>query len=84
MSSNDYLGLARSRALLREVDEEYRRCSSEYRRALGSERSEGGDFDFAPQPLLGSTGSRLLSGNSAYYEEIEDEVAAFFGASAGA
>ena len=78
MSSNDYLGLARSRALLREVDTECRRHREDHWR-------EGDDDSpFAREPLLGSTGSRLLSGNSAYYEEVEREVAAFFDARGGA
>ncbi|KAF2454957.1 aminotransferase [Lineolata rhizophorae] len=41
-----------------------------------------GDRSGCP-PLLGSRGSRLLDGNSAYAEAVEREVAAFHGAAAG-
>eukprot|EP00514_Thraustochytrium_sp_LLF1b_P000314 CAMPEP_0184512202 /NCGR_PEP_ID=MMETSP0198_2-20121128/2752_1 /TAXON_ID=1112570 /ORGANISM="Thraustochytrium sp., Strain LLF1b" /LENGTH=410 /DNA_ID=CAMNT_0026902205 /DNA_START=72 /DNA_END=1304 /DNA_ORIENTATION=+ len=34
-------------------------------------------------PSLGSTGSRLLSGNSVYYEEVERLVTSFYGGEAG-
>mmetsp|Transcript_36961 Transcript_36961/g.81148 ORF Transcript_36961/g.81148 Transcript_36961/m.81148 type:complete len:401 (+) Transcript_36961:24-1226(+) len=57
-SSNDYLGLARSPELIREID-----AGVLQQRAV-SER-------------LGSTGSRLLTGNSTLYEEVESELAKF-------
>lgn len=54
--SNDYLGLARSKALQQLVAQETEQLS-EY--------------------LLGSTGSRLLSGNHAIYELLETQLATF-------
>lgn len=55
-ASNDYLGLARSRELYRQIEEECRR----------SRKSNG------------STGSRLLTGNDPYTEEVERELATTF------
>ena len=63
-SSNDYLGLARDPALHREVLAEWQR--------LGSDPC-------AKQQLIGSTGSRLLSGNTAEHERLEAWLAAFHG-----
>ncbi|KAJ9460622.1 8-amino-7-oxononanoate synthase [Diplonema papillatum] len=65
-SSNDYLGLARSAALEEEIEKE-----AEHAKQAG--RREG-------VPLAGSSGSRLLSGNSAYAEQIEEEIAREHGA----
>ncbi|HEY6159833.1 MAG TPA: pyridoxal phosphate-dependent aminotransferase family protein [Bacteroidia bacterium] len=60
-------------------------CSNDY---LGFARSEElADLtkkEFEGQPLSnGSTGSRLLTGNSAYAEQLEGEIAAFHHAEAG-
>mmetsp|Transcript_9018 Transcript_9018/g.25142 ORF Transcript_9018/g.25142 Transcript_9018/m.25142 type:complete len:429 (-) Transcript_9018:77-1363(-) len=62
-SSNDYLGFAASPQLASDIDAEL----AEYRRT----RVRCGDCG------LGSTGSRLLSGNSSYYEETEQMLAEF-------
>lgn len=59
--SNDYLGLARSENLLREVEEEWRKLKSN-----------------ATSQLIGSGGSRLLAGDSAYAEKLENELAEFY------
>lgn len=61
-ASNDYLGLARS-------DELYRQVLVEW------EQSKGG--------LHGSTGSRLLTGNTAYAEQLEEVISAFHGYASG-
>mmetsp|Transcript_1999 Transcript_1999/g.5992 ORF Transcript_1999/g.5992 Transcript_1999/m.5992 type:complete len:404 (-) Transcript_1999:181-1392(-) len=63
-SSNDYLGLARSPALLAAIEEAHAGVVAR-RRALGA-------------PILGSSGSRLLAGNCEYAEEIEEAMAAYF------
>src|ERR1051326_2396249 len=60
-------------------------CSNDY---LGFARSEElaalTKREFESQPLSnGSTGSRLLTGNSAYAEQLEREIAAFHHAEAG-
>jgi 8-amino-7-oxononanoate synthase len=64
-SSNDYLGLSRNRQLQQNVEDDWYR----YRREHEQEQ----------QPLLGSTGSRLLTGNSIAYEEVERYLAEFHG-----
>jgi len=61
--SNDYIGLAASKQLACNIDLEM----AAYRQGRESE----GDFG------LGSTGSRLLTGNSQYAEETESMLAAF-------
>lgn len=63
-SSNDYLGLARSSLLAKNVCKEYKSQSS-------------------PLNGLGSTGSRLLTGNSAYAQKLEENIAKFHGYKAG-
>ncbi|MFY9308375.1 MAG: pyridoxal phosphate-dependent aminotransferase family protein [Bacteroidia bacterium] len=65
--SNDYLGFARNKALLDATETEI---------ASISEKNE-------ILNLSGSTGSRLLAGNSAYAEELEKKIAAFHHADAG-
>ena len=61
-------------------------CSNDY---LGFARSEvlrsaiEKEYLDLPQPLNGSTGSRLLAGNTAYAEALEKKVAAFHHAEAG-
>jgi len=66
--SNDYIGLANSAKLAQDIDEEM----ATYRR-VKAQRGEVG---------LGSTGSRLLTGNSVYYEETEQMLANFHNAEA--
>lgn len=63
--SNDYLGLAASKDLAAEVDKEF----AEYRRHAAKES--------LLEQGLGSTGSRLLTGNSAYHESTEAMLAEF-------
>ncbi len=60
--SNDYLGLARSAELEREVAAAY---------ALATAQGQA--------PLVGSTGSRLLSGNNALACAVEEQLCAFYG-----
>ena len=63
-SSNDYLGLSRSSSLSRKVEEGWN--SYKLKQPTNS-------------PHLGSTGSRLLTGNSAAYEDTESYLAEFHG-----
>jgi 8-amino-7-oxononanoate synthase len=63
-SSNDYLGLSRSAKLNDRIDEDWR--SYKLKQPPGT-------------PHLGSTGSRLLTGNSAAYQETEKYLASFHG-----
>ncbi len=63
-ASNDYLGLARSLELERQMFQEWQKGAPEGRR-------------------LGATGSRLLTGNSLYIQELEDKIASFHGYPAG-
>eukprot|EP00438_Fugacium_kawagutii_P036648 Skav209274 [mRNA] locus=scaffold1552:289460:291586:+ [translate_table: standard] len=80
----------RDRGLLRKltVNQGIDFCSNDY---LGFARSkdltaqieaEVARLSEAGSHVIGSTGSRLLSGNSAYSEALEDEIAAFHGAEA--
>lgn len=61
-------------------------CSNDY---LGLARSEAlqalvaREWESHQHKTLGSSGSRLLAGNSAYAEELEASIAAFHGAEAG-
>ncbi|KAJ0398304.1 hypothetical protein P43SY_000826 [Pythium insidiosum] len=64
--SNDYLGLAKS-ARLTALIASRRRDILERSRFLGTN---------------GSTGSRLISGNSEYFMQVERELAAFYGSEA--
>lgn len=66
-SSNDYLGLARSSSLANAVRQE---CS------IGAQVIPGHNG-------LGSTGSRLLTGNTSYAQELENRIAQFHGYHAG-
>ncbi|CAK9111552.1 8-amino-7-oxononanoate synthase (AONS) (7-keto-8-amino-pelargonic acid synthase) (7-KAP synthase) (KAPA synthase) (8-amino-7-ketopelargonate synthase) [Durusdinium trenchii] len=74
--SNDYLGFARSEELWQLVDAEIQELRSRSQQGaakilqLVSSKLELG-------PGLGSTGSRLLSGNSAYCEALEHDLAQF-------
>jgi 8-amino-7-oxononanoate synthase len=63
-SSNDYLGLSRSGKLIDRVEDDWRLFKLK---------------QLPGTPHLGSTGSRLLSGNSAAYEETERYLANFHG-----
>jgi 8-amino-7-oxononanoate synthase len=63
-SSNDYLGLSRNEKLIGAIEEDWK--------LFRIKQSPG-------TPHLGSTGSRLLSGNSAAYEETERYLADFHG-----
>lgn len=63
-SSNDYLGLSRSAKLNDIIDEDWK--SYKLKQPPGT-------------PHLGSTGSRLLTGNSAAYQETEKYLASFHG-----
>ena len=63
-ASNDYLALARSLPLAKRVEERY----------FHHVRSSKGDT-----PLLGSTGSRLLTGNSKLLTDLESFIAQFHG-----
>ncbi len=67
--SNDYLGFARSEELFTLTEQELLIVSK------GTEKKNVN--------LSGSTGSRLLAGNSLYTEELEKKIAAFHNADAG-
>lgn len=62
-TSNDYLGFSRSRDLANAIEGEYRKILT-----------EGGI-----RPILGATGSRLLTGNSPYAMEVEKVISDFHG-----
>lgn len=64
LASNDYLGLASSIELAQAVDHEYARLIT----------------DGGIRPAIGATGSRLLTGNQLYVEELERKIAAYHGA----
>eukprot|EP00755_Sulcionema_specki_P012812 Sspe_Gene.52330::Locus_29004_Transcript_1_1_Confidence_1.000_Length_2051::g.52330::m.52330/K00652/bioF; 8-amino-7-oxononanoate synthase len=61
--SNDYLGLARNHQLRERIGRETRRVEE--------------DFADSSLAFLGSSGSRLLSGNNRYAEELEEYLSAF-------
>lgn len=63
--SNDYLGFAHDKTLLKAI---------EY---------ETTNFQFPNSNLIGSTGSRLLAGNTAYAEQLEQNIAQFHTAESG-
>lgn len=64
-------------------------CSNDYlgfaksKELLDSTEFELSTFNFQTSNFLGSTGSRLLAGNSAYAEELEKKIATFHNAEAG-
>ena len=58
--SNDYLGLAKDRALAKQISDEFRTWESEQNPVT---------------PINGSTGSRLISGNHSYIEAFEKSCA---------
>lgn len=66
-ASNDYLGLARSPLMRQKVQAKWEALYKTYPQSIG----------------LGSTGSRLLTGNHEYAEEIETQIAEFHGYKAG-
>jgi 8-amino-7-oxononanoate synthase len=63
-SSNDYLGFSRNEMLIRDIEDDW---------SLFKTKQPPGT------PHLGSTGSRLLSGNSQAYVETEKYIADFHG-----
>lgn len=63
-ASNDYLGLARSQELLADIQKEWNLYQNQPKLVLKG---------------VGSSGSRLLTGNSRYAEIIEEEIAQFHG-----
>lgn len=67
-SSNDYLGLARSRKQLKEVQVAFDSYLQDSQETYGDSKSP-------EKPLLGATGSRLLSGNSSYPRQLERKLA---------
>lgn len=67
LTSNDYLGFARSSELCQWAQAEYGRHS----------------YCLRQTPPNGSTGSRLLTGNHAFVEELEHKIADFHGAMVG-
>ncbi|MDP1835234.1 MAG: biotin synthase BioB [Chlamydiales bacterium] len=67
LTSNDYLGFARSPQLLHSIDHEFKTLIQ----------------DGSIRPHVGATGSRLLTGNSHYAEALEQHIADFHGAEAG-
>lgn len=66
-SSNDYLGLARCKHQEFLVGQEFQRMQGE---ALNDASA-----DVTSMPLLGATGSRLLSGDSCYARQLEQSLA---------
>lgn len=61
-------------------------CSNDYlgfARSLDLRDTINNELSNLPKVLNGSTGSRLLSGNLAYTEELESEIAAYHNAEAG-
>ena len=63
LTSNDYLGLARSQELAYRIENEFHTLLS----------------TTGIRPFVGATGSRLLTGNNAYVEALENELATFHG-----
>lgn len=61
-SSNDYLGLARNVQQQEMVEQEYQLVLKQHQQQQ-------------PTPMLGSTGSRLLSGDSHYVKQLEQYLA---------
>jgi 8-amino-7-oxononanoate synthase len=71
--SNDYLGLARSASLAAATDAEVQRVRAVDAAARRNLPAEFGMI----APVMGSSGSRLLSGNSTYAESLEAQLAQF-------
>lgn len=86
-SSNDYLGLSRSITQIRIVTRSYEQyvasaLQSRYSSNSNSNQShsdDGGDNieegEYVKTPILGATGSRLLSGDSALASQLENTLA---------
>lgn len=68
LSSNDYLGLATDEALCREFY-----C------AVDATLCRSGNSDLINQYGLGSSSSRLLTGNSILYETLENQICKWYG-----
>jgi 8-amino-7-oxononanoate synthase len=64
-SSNDYLGLARDAAQMKLVEDRYQAVVW----------NNNPKKEYSPCPTLGSTGSRLLSGDSRYARQLERRLA---------
>lgn len=62
-ASNDYLGLASSLPLTKEINREFTRLV----------------FEEGIRPSIGATGSRLLTGNQPYLEQLESTIAKYHG-----
>ncbi len=71
--SNDYLGFASNRELLDLIDLEI----------LNLKSQTCGEHSRTISNFTGSTGSRLLAGNSDYAEELEKKIATFHNAESG-
>jgi 8-amino-7-oxononanoate synthase len=65
LTSNDYLGFAKSQDLKKEIVREWEFISEKY-----------------PSVGFGATGSRLLTGNNSYCEDLENAIAQFHGSEA--
>ena len=70
--NNDYLGFASSKELFDQTELE-----------ISNLKSQVSHLKSHISNLLGSTGSRLLAGNSAYAEELEKKIATFHSAGSG-
>lgn len=71
-SSNDYLGLARSSEQKALVEARYKSLTADDHRGTGTSSSAAASVSL---PTLGSTGSRLLSGDSTYARQLEQRLA---------
>lgn len=71
LSSNDYLGLATDKAL----------CE-EFYASIAMTAGQSGKQDLINQYGLGSSSSRLLTGNSTLYEALEDKICQWYAAKA--
>ena len=77
-SSNDYLGLSRSKAQIRGVMLAYEKyVSTAFQSSYNNKGSNKNrnDEEYTRIPVLGATGSRLLSGDSALSTRIEKKLA---------
>ena len=80
--SNDYLGFASSEELKNAISQEYSTLSKQCLiRPSGRTPSPSGEGK--RNNFNGSTGSRLLAGNSEYAEQLESKIALFHNAEAG-
>lgn len=90
-SSNDYLGLARSKPQIARVETEYAsflgtvrareqaagntQITPHYKNNNNKNNNNRHHNQYLPDPILGSTGSRLLSGDSTYAHVLEEDLA---------